>query len=84
MGFPVKPECPNLTPLEERLISPCIPFIQIRKPPRGRQLSNHGNVVNVPADVNSVIHTLSRPVKKHNKNKNKSLNLSVNVFSAGH
>ncbi|CAH3031655.1 unnamed protein product [Pocillopora meandrina] len=29
MGFPVKPECLNLTPLEERLISPRIPLMQI-------------------------------------------------------
>ena len=29
IGFPVKPECLNLTPLEERLISPPIPFMQI-------------------------------------------------------
>ena len=29
IGFPVKPECLNLTPLEERLISPPIPSMQI-------------------------------------------------------
>ena len=62
MGFPVKPECLNLTPLEERLISPCIPVVQIRELPRGGQLSNHGYVVNVPVDVNSVITTLARPI----------------------
>ena len=54
MGFPVKPECLNLTPFEERLISPRIPFMEIHELPRGGQLSIHGNVVNVPADVNSI------------------------------
>ena len=27
--FPMKPECLNFTPLEERIKSPCIPFMQI-------------------------------------------------------
>ena len=64
MGFPVKPECLNLTPLEERLISPRIPFMQIRELPRGGQLSIHGNVVNVPADVNSIVNILPRPINE--------------------
>jgi len=64
MNFPVKPECLNLTPLEERLISPRIAFMQIHELPRGGQLSIHGNVVNVPADVNSVVNTLPRPVNE--------------------
>ena len=57
MGFPVKPQGLNLTPLEERSISPRIPFMQIHELPRGGQLSVHGNVVNVPADVNSTVST---------------------------
>ena len=52
MGFPVKPQCLNLTPIEERLIYPRIPLMQIRELPRCRQLSIHGNDVNVLADVN--------------------------------
>ena len=60
MGFPDKPSVLDLTPLEERLISPRIPFMQIRELPRGGQLSIHGNVVNVPSDVNSTVHTLPR------------------------
>ena len=64
MGFPVKPECLNLTCLEERLISPRIPFMQIHELPRGGQLSIHGNVVNVPADVNSIVNTLPRPINE--------------------
>ena len=34
--------------------------MQIRELPRGGQLSIHGNVVNVPSDVNSTVHTLPR------------------------
>jgi len=52
MNFPAKPECLNFTPLEERLKSLCILFMQIIlcELPRGGQLSIHGNVVNIPAD----------------------------------
>ena len=54
MNFPEKPDVlKDLTPLEERLISPRIPFMQLRELPSDGQLSIHGNVVNVPADVNS-------------------------------
>ena len=54
MNFPEKPDVlKDLTPLEERrLILPRIPFMQLRELPSGGQLSIHGNVVNVPADVN--------------------------------
>ena len=64
MQFPVKPDCLDLTPLEERLISPRIPFMQICELPRGGQLSIHGNVVNVPADVSSTVSTLPRPLNE--------------------
>ena len=62
MMFPKKPEVLNLTPLEERLISPRIPFMQIRELPRGGQLSIHGNIVNVPSDINSTVQCLPRPI----------------------
>ena len=65
MNFPVKPECLNFTPLEKRLRSlQCIPFIQLIlfELLRGGQLFILGNVVNVPADVNSVVSTLPKPV----------------------
>ncbi len=43
MTFPEKPDVlKDLTPLEERLISPRIPFMQVRELPRGGQLSIHG------------------------------------------
>ena len=64
MSFPNKPSVLDLTPLEERLISPRIPFMQIRELPRGGQLSIHGNVVNVPRGVNSTVHTLPRLVSE--------------------
>ena len=60
----MKPDCLNLTSQEERLISPRIPFMQICELPRGGQLSIHGNVVNVPADVNSTVNTLPRPLNE--------------------
>ena len=64
MGFPHKPDVLNLTSLEERLISPRIPFMQIRELPRGGQLSIHGNIVNVPSDVNSTVHCLPRLISE--------------------
>ena len=38
--------------------------MQISELPRGGQLSIHGNVVNVPADVNSTVRTLSMSVNE--------------------
>jgi endonuclease/exonuclease/phosphatase (EEP) superfamily protein YafD len=65
MTFPEKPDVlSDLTPLEERLISPRIPFMQLRELPSGGQLSIHGNVVNVPADVNSTVSVLPRPINE--------------------
>ena len=60
MGFLVKPQCLNLTPLEESLIFPHIPFMQIHELSRDRQLSIHGNVVNVPADRDSTVTKINR------------------------
>ena len=64
MSFPEKPAVRDLTPLEERLVSPHILFMQIRELPRDGQLSIHGNVVNVPSDVNSTVQTLPRPTSE--------------------
>jgi hypothetical protein len=51
MGFPEKLKKLDLYPLEERLISLRIPFIQIHQLPRGGQFSVKGNVVNLPVDI---------------------------------
>ena len=65
MTFPEKPDVlKDLTPLQERLTSPRIPFMQVRELPSGGQLSIHGNVVNVPADVNSTVSGLPRPINE--------------------
>lgn len=64
MSFPEKPEVLDLTPLEERLISPCIPFMKIWELLRGGQLCIHGNIVNVPSYVNSTVHSLPRPISE--------------------
>ena len=65
MTFPKKPDVlKDLTPLKERLISPRIPFMQVRELPSGGQLSIHGNVVNVPADVNSTVNVLPRLINE--------------------
>ena len=43
MAFPEKPDAlKNLIPLDERLISPRTPFIQLWELPSGGQLSIHG------------------------------------------
>ena len=38
--------------------------MQIRELPRVRELSIHGNVVNVPADVSSTVTTSPRPINE--------------------
>lgn len=55
-----KPSELNLLPLEERLVSLRIPFMQIRELPRGGQYSVKGNVVNVPVDIQPTINSLPR------------------------
>ncbi len=60
MGFPAKPPELHLHQLEERLIALRIPFMQIRKLPRGGQISITGNIVNVPADVETTVAALPR------------------------
>lgn len=50
----------DLTPLEWRLVSLRIPFIQISEAPRGKQFKMSKNVVNVPADIVSTVAKLPR------------------------
>lgn len=60
LQFPERPPELALTQLEERLVAPRLPFMQLREMPRGWQLNLRGNIVNVPADVNSTIKSLPR------------------------
>ena len=60
LKFPDKPIELQLSSLEERLVSPRLPFMQLREMPRGGQLNLRGNVVNVPADISSTIRSLPR------------------------
>lgn len=60
LQFPEKPSEPDLSPLEERLVAPRIPFMHLHEKPRGGQLSITGNVVNVPVDVTSTVKKLPR------------------------
>lgn len=62
LQFPNKPIELELSSLEERLVSPRLPFMQLSEMPRGGQLNMRGNVVNVPADINSTIKSLPRLV----------------------
>ena len=58
--FPTKPNFFDLNELECRLIAPQLAFQKIYQAPRGGQLKISGNVVNVPADVNSTVNMLPR------------------------
>ena len=60
MQFPGKPSFFDLNELESRLIAPRLAFQNIFQAPRGGQLKITGNVVNVPADVNSTVNMLPR------------------------
>lgn len=60
LSFPEVPEELKLSQMEERLVAPRLAFMQLRELPRGGQLSLRGNVVNVPADVNTTVKVLPR------------------------
>ena len=57
---PVPPHLPQLTFAEWRLLSPRIAFMRIFEAPMGKQFKIRGNVVNVPSDVSSTLHSLPR------------------------
>lgn len=65
MKWPEKPQILNLHPLEERLISQRIPFMQIRELPRGGQMLVKGNVVNVPVDIQPTVNAFPRQIDEH-------------------
>ena len=60
MQFPTKPNFFDLNELECRLIAPGLAFQKTYQAPRGGKLKITGNVVNVPADVNSTVNMLPR------------------------
>ena len=60
MQFPEKPSFFGLNELECRLIAPRLAFQKIFQAPRGGQLKITGNIVNIPADVNSTVNMLPR------------------------
>jgi len=60
MSFPVKPDFFDLNELECRLLAPRLAFQKLIEPSRGKQLKIRGNIVNVPADVNTTISILPR------------------------
>jgi hypothetical protein len=76
-----------LNELECRLLAPRLAFQKIMQAPRGKQLKINGNVVNVPADVNSTVNMLPRlphetgtiKVQLKRKLQYKSAALSLNV-----
>ncbi|XP_061184994.1 uncharacterized protein LOC133193010 [Saccostrea echinata] len=65
MMWPLKPIELDLFPLEERLVSLRIPFMQIRELPRGGQYSVRGNIVNVPVDIQPTINSLPRKLDEN-------------------
>ncbi|KAL7304563.1 hypothetical protein TKK_0003347 [Trichogramma kaykai] len=64
LKFPIIPDyITNLSPIEERMVSPYIPFMQIKalQPyALNSQLSLQGSVVNIVTDVNEMINVLPR------------------------
>ena len=64
MSFPELPYELDIFPGEERLISLRLPFMHIKSLPQGMQLSLLGNVINVPARIESGIIRLPRYINK--------------------
>ena len=60
MQFLPKPAFFDLNELECRLLAPRLAFQKLMQAPRGGQLKINGNIVNVPADVNTTISILPR------------------------
>ena len=86
-----------LNELECRLLAPRPAFQKLMQAPRGGQLKINGNIVNVPADVNTTISMLPRlpnengtiniNLKRRLQHKGSALSLNVRphkVFQAAH
>jgi len=66
LRFEPLPEClKGLTETEERLLSPRIPFMIIRSYGITKQNELHGNIVNVPMDVQETLKKLPRAINEN-------------------
>lgn len=63
--FEEKPNELLLTEAEEKLISLRIPFMQLHELPRGKQISLHGNVVNVLTNIKDTVAKLPRKIDEN-------------------
>ena len=61
---PIPEELSDLTELEERLISPRLPFMQIRELGIDKQYGMKGNVVNIPINIDETVKLLPRSFDK--------------------
>lgn len=66
--FPTNPPLPRLDQVSERLISPRLPFMQIRRLRHVHgQFGIYGQVINVPVEVNTMVNALPRNIHEdHN------------------
>ncbi|GFT15586.1 ATP-dependent DNA helicase [Trichonephila clavipes] len=61
--YPYQPAClAALNDLEERFVSLCIPFMQIKECSYDRQLGIKGTIVNVPITLNQTVSTLLKNI----------------------
>ena len=63
MGFPEQPDEFKLIPLEERLVTLGIPFMQIRDLPTDHEKMVWGNIVSVPVDVVCTVNILPKNMR---------------------
>ena len=60
MQVPPKPAFFDLNELECRLLAPRLAFEKLLQAPKGGQLDIYGNIVNVTADFNGTISTVTK------------------------
>jgi hypothetical protein len=60
---PYPTHLPKLGPIEERLVYPRLPYMQIRRLWHAGQYGIVGQVINVPVDVNNMVQTLPRQLE---------------------
>ena len=59
-GFPPQPDELKLYPVEERIISPLMPFMTIIELPVGGQQALKGSICHVPVDISPTVNSLPR------------------------